>query len=83
MKRVLCAALLGAAALATPASAGPGIRVEPTVTNRPDRVGVFVSYDFGHGEEPLGGAWVNPQTGQVCVGFSFQIPQCVGGEPIE
>lgn len=82
MKRVLCAALLGAAALATPASAAQdiGVRVTPSTEGR---VGVFVSYKTsGDRYYPLGGAYYDTTTGEACVGFSYQIPQCAGG-PIE
>lgn len=84
MKRLLCAAVIAAAAAtAAPANAETAWPVQPHVWNRPDRVGVGASYDVrGQNYQPLGAAWVNPQTGEVCVGFSYQIPQCVGGGPV-
>ena len=75
MKRVLCAALLGAAAFAvTPAHASEiPAHVTPVVNEH--RVGVYTSY----GTQPLAGAWVNRDTGAVCVGFGYGIPVCVDG----
>jgi len=75
MKRVLCAALLGGAALAVPAYAGEPLPVH--VWNDANRVGVYATYGD---DEPLGGVWVNHSTGEACVGLSYQIPQCVGIE---
>lgn len=81
MKRILCAALLGAAALATPAAADPlgntAIGVRPVVHNDGNRVGVGAEYNVGHGWQPFGGAYVDQAQGEACVGFSYQVPQCV------
>lgn len=73
MKRVLCAALLGAAALATPASAAPQIGVRPYVrTDNGVSVGFFYSTNGSY--EPGLGAHVGG--GRACVGFSYQLPLC-------
>jgi hypothetical protein len=78
MKRVLCGVLLGAAALvSSPAQAYEAIRVEPTYTasNEGFSVGARYSRDGGRTWQPIGGARVSG--GQVCVGLSYQVPQCV------
>jgi opacity protein-like surface antigen len=75
-KRVLCAAALAVAAFAaTPAHAAydPGIKVTPVVNEHTIGVGV---HGFG---QPVGGAYVNRDTGEICVGLSYQIPFCAGG----
>ena len=82
MKRVLCGLVLGAAAFAAaPANAaGYGVKVTPSTEGR---VGVGVEYTRdGKNYDPVGGAYWNPSTGEVCAGMSYQIPVCVGG-PIE
>lgn len=79
MKRVLAGAVLGMAALGGVASAAEYVRVYPHVTTD-DGVGVGVGYStMSRDEEPLGGARYNATNGTVCVGFSYQVPQCVGG----
>lgn len=78
MKRVLCAVLFGAAAFtAVPADAA-GYDVNVVVWNSPGQVGVGAEYTTnGSNYEPLGSAYVNPQTGAVCFGLSFQTGTCV------
>lgn len=79
MKRVLCGLALGAVAF----SAVPAHATEYPAGGRLDndghRTGVYTWYGDPDDPTPLGGAWVNHDTGQVCVGFSYQIPQCAGG----
>jgi hypothetical protein len=78
VKRVLCGLLVaGTAFVAVPAHAtDPGtVGVQPW--NDANRTGVGTTL-FG---QPGAAAYRNNQTGQVCVGFSYQIPQCT--EPIE
>lgn len=79
MKRVLCALAVGAAALAvTPAHASEN-PVQVTVTNNDNAVGVGVQYRTnGSNWYPLGGAFVNKQTGEVCFGLSYQTGTCTG-----
>ncbi len=76
MKRVLCGlALVATAFVAMPAHASEiPATVNPVVDDH--HVGVYVTYGD---DEPLGGASVNRDTGRVCVGIGYQIPQCVGG----
>jgi hypothetical protein len=46
-------------------------------------IGVGARYTLGNNhDEPVGGARVNRDTGEVCVGLSYQIPFCAGG-PID
>lgn len=81
MRRLLSLSLLGAAVLAAaPASATEAYRVNPQVTVGPDRVSVGVEYsrDNGRTWDPVGGAYADPQDGEVCAGLSYQIPVCVG-----
>lgn len=81
MKRVLCGALLAAAAFASvPAHAAtdPIAITIVTIENDEDGLGVGT----GIPGQPLFGARYNKTTGVLCVGFSYQVPQCVGG-PIE
>ena len=80
MKRVLCATLLAVAASTVPAAAYEPIKIVPVVTYRVDENGAGVG--TGIPGQPLVGARWDRNTGEVCVGFSYQIPQCVGG-PIE
>src|SRR5688500_3502871 len=47
-------------------------------------VGVTASADGGvvrlgtsFDDQPLAGAWVDTNTGRACIGFSYQVPQCV------
>lgn len=79
MKRVLSATLLAVAASSVPAAAYEPIKV-PAVTYRVDEHGAAVG--TGIPGQPLFGARWDKATGEVCVGFSYQIPQCVGG-PID
>lgn len=79
MKRVLCATLLAVAALGAPANA-TGYDVDVAVWNDENRVGLGSSYTTnGHTYYPLGAVWVNRNTGEICAGFSYQMPQCAGG----
>ncbi|HVF05585.1 MAG TPA: hypothetical protein VNA20_12160 [Frankiaceae bacterium] len=84
MKRLLAGLVLATAAVpAGAAQAASTWPVQPVVWTEDDRVGAGAFYDLnGTNYRPLGGAWVNPQTGEVCVGLSYQIPQCAGG-PVE
>ena len=86
MRRVLAGLVLGAAAFASvPAeAAGPAYGVKPILwTGEYGRYGAGAMYTYdGERWYPLGGAYVNTTTGTACVGFSYQIPLCVGG-PIE
>jgi hypothetical protein len=79
MKRVLCALAIGAAAFAvTPAHASE-TPVQVIVTNNDGAVGVGVMYRFnGSRWYPVGGAYVNKQTGEVCFGLSYQTGTCTG-----
>ena len=82
MKRALCLALLGAAALsAVPAHAAE--KYDVVITHHEDNgvfVGVGFTRDNGSGPRytPIGGAGVNTETGAVCAGLSYQVPVCVG-----
>ena len=80
MKRVLCATLLLAAASAVPAAAYEPIKIGEVVHYRVDENGVGVG--TGIPGQPLVGARWDRNTGEICAGFSYQVPQCVGG-PIE
>ncbi|HEX8002764.1 MAG TPA: hypothetical protein VF519_08720 [Mycobacteriales bacterium] len=77
MKRVLCGALLAAAAFAVPAQATGGPDLGPYVTVYNNEYGAGVGTGIPH--QPLFGAHLNKTTGELCVGFSYQVPQCVGG----
>lgn len=79
MKRVLSAALLAVAASAIPAAAYDP-KLVPTVTYRVDENGAGVGSAWLG--QPLFGARWDKATGEICVGFSYQVPQCVGG-PID
>jgi hypothetical protein len=80
MKRIVCAALLGVAAFAAPASAAE-YGVEPIVWNDENRVGVGARYKVnGGGYDPVGAVYYNKNTGEVCAGLSYQIPLCVGSQ---
>ncbi len=76
MKRVLCGALLAAAAFST-VPAGAAEPLSNYVRVRVDDNGVGVG--TGIPGQPLLGARYDKNTGVVCVGFSYQVPQCVGG----
>ena len=80
MKRVLSLAVLVVAACAVPATAYEPIKLGNVVTYRVDDNGAGVG--TGIPGQPLFGARWDKATGEVCVGFSYQVPQCVGG-PIE
>jgi ribose 5-phosphate isomerase RpiB len=73
MKRVLCGALLAAAAFAVPAHAAqdPGISVTPHA----DETGVGVSTTVNH--QPGVAAYYHTSTNTFCAGMSYQIPFCV------
>jgi opacity protein-like surface antigen len=74
MKRILCGAVVAAAAFASvPAHAAQS--VDPVVTIKNDENGTGVG--TGLPGQPLFGAYWNKTTGRVCVGFSYQVPQCV------
>ena len=84
MKRVLCtaAAVVGFVGLA----AAPAQAAEPI------KIGPVVSYSIGDDNvavgtalpgQPLLGARADLGDGRACVGFSYQVPQCVDLEPIE
>ncbi len=76
MKRVLSGALLAAAAFTSvPAQAAEPI--SEYVKVRVDGNGVGVG--TGIPGQPLFGARYDSNTGEICVGFSYQVPQCVGG----
>ena len=81
MKRLLCAAILtSASAIAAAPANATGYDVDVIVWNDANRVGAGTRYTTdGSHYYPLGGVWLNPSTGEVCVGFSYQIPQCAGG----
>jgi hypothetical protein len=72
MKRVLCGALLAAAAFAVPAHAAqdPGISVTPHA----DEHGVGVGSTINH--QPGFAAYYNTDTNTFCTGFSYEIPFC-------
>lgn len=76
MKRVLCAALLGAAALATPASAAPRIGVQPYVHTDDGVSAGFLYTTNGYGWESGLGARVSTSRLQACAGFGDQMPLC-------
>lgn len=83
MRRLLCLSLLAVAAFAGgTAQAVEGYRVRPDVAAGPDRVGVSAEYsrDNGRSWDPVGGAYVDPQDGEVCAGLGHQIPLCVDAE---
>jgi len=73
MKRVLCGALLAAAAFAVPAHAAqdPGISVTPHA----DETGVGVSTTVNH--QPGAAAYYSSSANKVCAGFGYQIPLCI------
>lgn len=77
MKRVLCGALLAAAAFATTPANAAEYLPKPTVTvvNNEYVVGVGTSIPG----QPLVAVYYYKQTGTLCAGFSYQVPQCVGG----
>lgn len=76
MKRVLSVALLAGAAFATvPAQAAEPLSEYVRVRVDDNGVGVGTSLPG----QPLFGARYDKNTGVVCVGFSYQVPQCVGG----
>jgi hypothetical protein len=80
MKRALCALVLGTAAIATvPAFAAEAITVTPQVTTDNGRVGVGAMYsrDGGKTQNPVGGAWVDTNSGHACAGLSYQVPFCI------
>lgn len=80
MKRVVSALLLGAAAFTAVPAQAADYSVQPIIWNDENRVGVGARYRLnGYDYEPLGAAYLNKNTGEVCVGFSYQIPLCVGG----
>jgi len=76
MKRVLAVALLASAAFATTAQAVDPLP-RPTVTVRNDENGIGVG--TGIPGQPLAGARYDYATGELCVGFSYQVPFCVRG----
>ena len=79
MKRVLCVAVLGMVAFGGVATAVEPVTVEPSVSTE-NGVSVGVSVGFmGRDPDPVGGARYNATTGEACVGFSYQVPQCAGG----
>ena len=81
MKRVLCGAIVAAAAFtAVPAQAQQGPAVEPVVTIRNDENGIGVGTTLPG--QPLLGARYDYATGKLCAGFSYQVPQCVVVPPI-
>jgi hypothetical protein len=82
MKRVLCGALLAAAAFtAVPAHAYQAYDVNVLVWTEPNRVGVGAEYSRdGRNYDPVGAAYVDPTTGRVCAGLSYQIPVCLPPE---
>lgn len=77
MKRVLCVALLASAAFATVPAQAAEYLPKPTVTVQNDENGVGVGTSIPG--QPLVGVYYNRTTGKLCAGFSYQIPQCVGG----
>jgi hypothetical protein len=77
VKRVLCGLVVaGAAFVAVPAHATDPGTVGVDVRNDDNSVGVFTTLF----DQPGAGVYQNKHTGQVCVGFSYQVPQCT--EPI-
>jgi len=73
-KRVLCGLVLAAAAFAAaPAQAAPDLPVKVTVNEHE------ISVTSGVPGQPLLSVHVNRDTGEVCLGFSEQVPFCVGG----
>ena len=80
MKRVLCGALLAAAAFASVPAQAAEYLPKPTVNYHVDENGFGIG--TGIPGQPLVGARYDRSTGELCAGFSYQVPQCVGG-PIE
>ena len=70
-KQVLFGLVVAAAAFAaTPAQAGPALPVSVV------REGNYVGVRSGIGGQPLVNGGVYTDSGEVCVGFSYQIPVC-------
>ena len=83
MKRALCtaAAIAGFVGFAAPSAQAAEYVSGPVVTYH---VGTdYVSVGTGLPGQPLAGARYSFQTGEGCVGFSYQVPQCVQVGPIE
>jgi hypothetical protein len=77
VKRVLCGLVVAGAAFVTvPAHATDPGTVGVQTRNDESATGVGTTV-FG---QPGAAAYRNNQTGQVCVGFGYQIPQCT--EPV-
>jgi hypothetical protein len=79
MKRVLVALAIGGAALATAPAHASESPVQVQVTNDANQVGVGVLYGTNGHYLPLGGVFVNKNTGRVCFGLSYQVPFCTPG----
>jgi hypothetical protein len=75
MKRVLGLALVASAAFATVPAHAVDPLPKPTVTIRNDENGVGVGTAIPG--QPLFGARYTYATGELCVGFSYQVPFCV------
>ena len=70
-KRVLLGLTAAAAAFAaTPAQAAPDLPVQVVIEKN------YVGVRSGIGGQPLVNGGANTYTGQVCVGFSLQVPVC-------
>lgn len=73
MKRVLCGLVVAGAALVTvPAHATDPGTARVDVRNDDDTIGVGTTLF----NQPGAAAYQNKHTGQVCVGFGYQVPQC-------